>query len=67
MEKSNSWRVDRIFYEIEKRRFFINRDSKKNWWFKNKEVMTHNEIEQYLSDKELNTFEYQLVMEGKIR
>lgn len=28
--------------------------------------MTHNEIEQYLNVKELNTFEYQLVMDAMI-
>ena len=28
--------------------------------------MTHNEIEQYLSDKELNTFEYQLAMDAML-
>ena len=28
--------------------------------------MTHDEIEQYLSDKELNTFEYQLAMDAML-
>lgn len=28
--------------------------------------MTHNEIEQYLNDKELNTFEYQLAMDAML-
>lgn len=28
--------------------------------------MTHDEIEQYLKDKELNTFEYQLAMDAMI-
>lgn len=28
--------------------------------------MTHGEIEQYLSDKELNTFEYQLAMDAML-
>ena len=28
--------------------------------------MTHNEIELYLSNKELNTFEYQLVMDAML-
>lgn len=28
--------------------------------------MTHNEIEQYLKDKDLNTFEYQLAMDAML-